>query len=187
MRYSYEFKRKCIEMYHHGLYSETPKGVNQRSFRKQIYLWVKLQESHGSEVLKHNDCQRKWTPEERYELVARVIAGESYSSVSLSAGINLGQLYLWVRKYKAYGYNGLIPKQKGRKPRNPDMKKKVIPNDLTPSEREELIRLRAETEYLKAENEVIKKLIALRHEKWAAQLKAKKQRSLKSSGKKDSN
>ncbi|PMC46116.1 transposase, partial [Lactobacillus iners] len=54
-----------------------------------------------------------------------------------------------------------------------------------PSEREELIRLRAETEYLKTENEAIKKLIALRHEKWAAELKAKKQQSSKNSVKKD--
>ncbi|MCT7738040.1 MAG: helix-turn-helix domain-containing protein, partial [Lactobacillus iners] len=65
--------------------------------------------------------------------------------------------------------------------------KKSKPTDLTPSEREELIRLRAETEYLKTENEAIKKLIALRHEKWAAELKAKKQQSSKNSEKKDTN
>ena len=65
------------------------------------------------------------------------------------------------------------------------MSKKSKTTDLTPSEREELIRLRAETEYLKTENEAIKKLIALRHEKWAAELKAKKQQSSKNSVKKD--
>ena len=67
------------------------------------------------------------------------------------------------------------------------MNKKKILTDLTPSEREELIRLRAETEYLKTENEAIKKLIALRHEKWAAELKAKKQQSSEDSEKKDTN
>ncbi len=59
MRYSYEFKRKCVEMYRKGILPEIPDGM----------------------------------------------------------------LYQWVRKYKIYGYNGLIPKQKGRKPKNPDMKK----------------------------------------------------------------
>ena len=83
------------------------------------------------------------------------------------------------------GYEGLVAKRKGRPPKEPQMKKKEIPAELTPSEREELIRLRAEIEYLKAENEVIKKRIALRHEKWAAELKAKKQRSSKNSVKKD--
>ena len=53
------------------------------------------------------------------------------------------------------------------------MKKNVIPAPLTESEREELIRLRAENEYIKAENEVIKKRIALRQEKEVARLKAK--------------
>ena len=65
--------------------------------------------------------------------------------------------------------------------------KKAKPQKLNESEREELIRLRAENEYIKTENEVIKKEIALREQKQAAQLKAKKQRSSKNSAKKDSN
>ena len=65
--------------------------------------------------------------------------------------------------------------------------KKEEARPLNESEREELIRLRAENEYIKAENEVIKKRIALRQEKFAAQLKAKKLRSSKSSTKKDIN
>ena len=64
------------------------------------------------------------------------------------------------------------------------MKKSIISSELTP-EKEELIRLRAEIEYLKTENEAIKKSIALRREKEVAQLKAKKQQSLKNSVKKD--
>ena len=64
------------------------------------------------------------------------------------------------------------------------MKKKIEPAELMPSEREEMIRLKARIEYLEAENAVIKKEIALREERWAAQLKAKKQRSSKNSVKK---
>jgi hypothetical protein len=67
------------------------------------------------------------------------------------------------------------------------MKKNIEPRPLSESEREELIRLRAEIEYMKAENEVIKKRIALRREMAAAQLKAKKQRLSKNSEKKDIN
>lgn len=48
-----------------------------------------------------------------------------------------------------------------------------------------MIRLRAENEYLRAEIAVIKKEIALREERWAEQLKAKKQRSSKNSVKKE--
>ena len=64
-------------------------------------------------------------------------------------------------------------------------KSDIIPRKLTESEYEELIRLRAENEYIKAENAVIKKEIALREERQAALLKAKKQRVSRNSEKKD--
>ena len=92
----------------------------------------------------------------------------------------------WVKQYKIYGYDGLNLK-KGRRSKESTMKKTVKPSELSISEREELIRLRAETEYLRTENEAIKKLIALRREKEVAQLKAKKQQSSKNSEKKDTN
>ena len=67
------------------------------------------------------------------------------------------------------------------------MKGTQSPRPLSESEREELIRLRAEIEYIKAENAVIKKEIALREEKEAARLKAKKQQSSKNLEQKDTN
>ena len=69
------------------------------------------------------------------------------------------------------------------------MKKMNINNPRKPEETEyeELIRLRAENEYMKAEVAVIKKEIALREEKQAALLKAKKQRLSRNSAKKDTN
>ena len=188
MRYSYEFKRKCVEMYHRGEYPETPNGISEERFHWQVRKWVRIEESCGPDALRHKNQNKEWTLEERYALVARVLAGDSIKNVAYSAGINTGQLYEWVRKYKIYGYNGLILK-KGRKPKDPDMKKVGTRKPPKPneSEYEELIRLRAENEYMKAEIEVIKKEIALREEKEAARLKAKKQQSLKSSEKTDSN
>ena len=186
MRYSYEFKRKCVELYRDGKWPATPEGVKQRRFRYEIREWVRIEEANGPEALKHQSRNKNWTPESRYELVAQVLAGKSISGVAMEAGINSGLLYQWVRKYKAKGYNGLVDIKKGRSPKDPEMK--IIdhnkPRELEESEYEELIRLRAENEYIKAENAIIKKEIALREEKEAARLKAKKQRSSKNSGKK---
>jgi transposase len=126
-----------------------------------------------------------WTAEEKYELVAKVLAGESCTKTAIEAGISKGLLYQWVRCYKIKGYQGLVAQRKGRPPKEPDMKKKTEPAELTPSEREEMIRLRAENERLRAEIAVVKKEIALREERCAAQLKAKKQRSSRNSAKKD--
>ncbi len=61
------------------------------------------------------------------------------------------------------------------------------PRKLQESEYEELLRLREENALIKAENEVIKKEIALREEKEAARLKARKQQSSKNSATEDTN
>ena len=187
MHYSYEFKLMCVELYHSGSYPDIPEGVNPDTLKSNIRQWARLVDLHGPEVLKPKVFNKVWTPEEKFELVSKVIAGIPKKKVAIEAGINPGMLYQWLHKYKLQGYNGLVESKKGRPTKEPRMKKSTNPLPLTESEREELIRLRAENEYIKAENEVIKKRIALRQEKWAAQLKAKKQQSSKNSEKRDTN
>lgn len=190
MHYSYEYKIKCIDMYRQGQWPEKPETIkDEQDFHKMIRGWSRIEENCGIEALKHKASNKKWTAEERYELVAKVLAGNSIKNTAYEAGINSGMLSRWVHKYKTKGYNGLVEKKKGRpgKVSNMNSKKAVTPASLTESEREELIRLRAENEYIKAEIEVIKKRIALRQEREAARLKAKKQQSSKNFEKKDSN
>ena len=185
MRYSYEFKLKCVDLYRQGKWPDTPTGVKEKTYHDMIRMWVRQEEKAGAESLQHKKQNKDWTAAEKYEYVAKVLAGESYKEIAISAGIECSLLYQWVRRYRMKGYEGLVAQRKGRPPKETDMKKKVIPAELTPSEREEMIRLRAENERMRAEIAVIKKEIALREERYAAQLKAKKQRSSKNSGKKD--
>lgn len=188
MKYSYEFKKQCVQSYQEGRWEPTPEGISDESFHKYIRYWTSLEEAHGPEILKHGN-NISWTPDDKLEMVAKVIAGNSINSIAVENGINSGQLTSWVNKYKQYGYNGLKNKKKGRKPKNPSMKKKTepIPKELNKSEREELILLREENKKIKAENESIKKEIALREQNYAPQLKAKKQKSSKNFKKKDIN
>ena len=116
-----------------------------------------MEEACGPEVLHHKSQKKGWTAEEKYELVAKVLAGVSNKEVAFTAGINDGLLYQWVRCYKTKGYRGLVEQRKGRPPTEPDMKKQIVPAELPPSEREEMIRLRAENERLRAEIAVVKK------------------------------
>ena len=189
MRYSYEFKRKCVEMYRQGILPDIPEGISKSEFQHQIRKWTRIEDAQGPDALRRKGSNKVWSPEEKLIPVSKVIAGESITSVALNVGISTGMLYQWVRKYKIYGYNGLIDKKKGRKSKDPDMKKIGTRKPPKPneSEYEELIRLRAENEYMKAEIEVIKKEIALREQKEAARLKAKKQRLSKNFEKKDTN
>ena len=186
MKYDFVFKLNSVELYRNGQWPDTPTGISQKDFRKRVKTWAKLADLHGINALRHPTTCTEYTAEERYSLVARVLAGESQKSVALSAGINDSQLSNWVKQYKIHGYDGLDLK-KGRRSKEISMKNTDRPDELTISEREELIRLRAEAEYLRTENEAIKKLIALRREKEVAQLKAKKQQSSKNSAKKDIN
>ena len=185
MRYSFEFKVACIDKYRQGLWPVTPEGIKEENFHQTIRKWARIEDALGLDALRHKNFNKEWTVEEKLKLISRVLAGESLKSVAYSVGIEDSLLRMWVTKYKAKGYNGLVDMKKGRPTKEPQMKKDVNPTPLTESEREELIRLRAENEYIKAENEVIKKRIALRQEKEAARLKAKKQQSSKNSVKKD--
>ena len=187
MKYDFIFKLNAVEMYRSGQWIDTPKGIGQKNFRKRIVQWSKIADIHGLDYLRHPTSCKERSAEYRYKLVARVLAGESQKSVAISEGIDGGVLSKWVQLYKIKGYEGLNLKKGRKSKKGNSMSEEKIPTDLTPSEREELIRLRAETEYLKAENEAIKKSIALRHEKWAAELKAKKQQSSEDSEKKDTN
>ena len=184
MKYSYEYKRKCVELHRQGKWPETPKDIPKRNFHNTIRIWTRIEDKCGPEALQHKNQSKIWSPEEKYELVAKVLAGASNKDTAISAGINDGLLYQWVRCYKIKGYQGLVAQRKGRPPKEPEMKKKIEPAELTPSEREEMILLRAENERLRAEIAIVKKEIALREERCAAQLKAKKLRSSKNCVKK---
>ena len=178
MHYSYEFKLECVQFYKKtGTFPTTPKKVKPRSFKDKVRIWVRLYDKHGAEVLKRSNEHKNWTPEDKLVLINQYKNGKSINTVAIDFGINEGLLYSWIRKYEKLGYNGLVNNKKGRSRMNADMSKKITKQrELTESELEELIRLRERCAYLEAESEAIKKEIALREEKEAAQLKAKKQR-----------
>ena len=189
MRYSYELNwnvynsiKKQAHIHQH------PRKSNNILLDIKLENQQRMYDKHGPNILKHSNGNYKWTPDAKLVLINQYLTGKSMTSVAIDAGIDKGLLYSWIRKYEELGYNGLVESKKGRKCKNPDMNKKtIVQRDLNETELEELIRLRAENEYIKAEIEVLKKSIALRKEKEAAHLKAKKQRSSKERKSKDTN
>ena len=185
MKYSYEFKLKCVNNYKQGKQNVKPEQMTPKAFRDQIREWVRLFDLFGPDGLKHKQFNKDWTSEKRYELVAKVLAGQSCSSTAIEAGINSGLLYQWVKKYKQDGMDGLELRRKGRPPKGGYImtkSKKDKPEKLTQSEKEELILLREKEKYLEAENAYLKKLAALTVKKKAeSSAKAKKQPSSKGS------
>ena len=158
MRYSFEFKMKCVELYRQGIWAETPEKVKQKSFRRRILNWDKIEKIHGPKGLERVKRQRNWTVDEKLTFVLQILNGKTLTEVSFSEGISDGLLSSWVHKYLTYGYNGLKNKKKGRPlSKEPIMNKKSVLDNLSESEREELVRLRERNAYLEAENAVIKK------------------------------
>ena len=176
MKYSLEFKLECVNKYKNGDFIILPPGLRSRdSFMAHIRTWVKTYDDLGIDGLKHSSTNKNWTPEKRFELVAKVLAGNSIQSVADKAHINNGQLYHWVIRYNEKGMDGLQCK-KGRPTKQFVMKKKTKKTKLSISEQEELKLLRERNEYLEMENEYLKKLDALVSKREAAEAKAKKQK-----------
>ena len=176
MKYSWEFKLECVTKYKNGEYI-THQGTRRQhgNFMKHVKVWVKNYDDLGIDGLKHSSTDKNWSPEERFELVARVLAGNSIRLVAKNAHINSGQLYQWLRRYKEKGMDGLKCK-KGRPTKQLVMKKKTKKTKLSISEQEELKLLRERNEYLEMENEYLKKLDALVSKREAAEARAKKQK-----------
>ena len=141
MRYSYKFKRNAIELFYQGEWPKTPAGVSKPIFHNQIREWVKLEQVHGPDINKYRGTDKHWSPKEKYELVCQVLSGQALKAVAIVAGINSGQLYQWVHKYKTLGYNGFINKPKGRPSKDYQMKvtKTISPRKLKESEYEDWI------------------------------------------------
>ena len=87
MRYSYEYKKMCVEMYRQGKRPETPEGVSTDQFHHAVVEWHRLEKACGTEVLRHKKQNKVWTAEEKYELVAKVLAGASCTETAIAAGI----------------------------------------------------------------------------------------------------
>ena len=147
-------REQRIEIYHKRKSGVTiPSLCKQYGINKNmIWYLVKLIDKHGEDVLRR-DSNRYYSPQLKLEMINKVlIDNQSIKSVSLEYGLTSdGMLNNWIKYYKENGYN-IVEKKRGR---SPTMKKEVKPIDLNDKDAiikakdEEILRLKAENEYLK--------------------------------------
>jgi len=172
MKFTLEDKKKIIELGKQGIgYRTIAKefGVQHSTIRRMLSKY----ELHGIDGIMHPIKNRKYTAEFKLEVINRAYQGEPKSSLSFEYNLH-GECTIisWMKKYEELGYNGLEGKQGRPRGRPKIMTKEEKKNTpLTNEEREELIRLRKEKEYLEMENEVLKKLDALVKERLKRQEK----------------
>lgn len=145
--YSASFKQMVVEEYLAG-------GISQQSLAKKhgilapstIGCWVKVYNNHeeltesrpkGDYLMVKDNKTRKTTLEERIAIVEYCAANaNNYALTAKEFDCSYGQVYSWVKKYKAQGIEGLYDRRGRNKPAN----------ELT-----ELEKLQAENRLLKAQ------------------------------------
>ena len=162
-KYSKELKLEAVQAYLNGEGSyETLRKRFGLLSTKQLRNWVKWYNGHkefkerrGAGMEIYMTKGRKTTQEERVEIVAFCIEhGKDYPLTIETYGVSYQQIYVWVRKYKEKGIDGLKDGRGRTKP---------------VEEMSETERLRMENKILKAqlkdaemENKLLKKLRELK-------------------------
>ena len=157
MRYTKEFKLECIRKYKSGEHIADPPGITHHAFHNMVLRWTSIYDILGEKGLVHD--KPKLSTNEILVLIKRVESGESYSKVAYSVGRHESLVSKWHKIYLQDGIDGLKSLKSGRpmkeiKPKIEDTKKPLTLEDRI-KELEEI------NEYLRCENEYLKKLNAL--------------------------
>ena len=180
-KYSFEFKLKVVKDYlsgETGGYHFLAKKYDINGIT-QLRTWVNQYKKFGENALKKNMTKTFYSGEFKLRVIQyRQVNECSYREAANYFGISNGSTIAnWQRKYLEEGFEGLN-KSIGR-PRNmsKSSNEKNINKltNLNKSEKEELIKLREENEFLKASLEYEKKLGALIQEREQKTRKKQKQ------------
>lgn len=159
---TYEEKLKIVKENQEGyglIYLSKKHGISRDTIRG----WIDLYKILGEEGLKKSIKDNSYSGEFKLSVLEyRQINGLSYQETAEHFKIKRAStIATWQRKYKEEGFEGLCGKRGRPKKLGYSNMNKDKANELTPSEKEELIKLRQENLYLKARLEYEKKLEAL--------------------------
>lgn len=155
MKYSLKFKLKMIKLKKEGKMLEYPTECSRSTFRHKVRLWERIYDLHGEKGLEHKT--KSLSINEKETLVKRVLNGESITEISVLIGKETSEIIKWCKLYRQYGIDGLKLKKRGRK--------LIMPKRNKSTENKNSKYTDEEIEYILAENEYLKKLNALIHEK----------------------
>ena len=176
--YSKEFKLQVVKDYLNGEDSQESLALKYKiTSRSMVSRWVKLYNS-GKELEDYDPKgevytmkARRTTFKERLEIVKYVLDHDTnYKQAAEKYVLPYSLVYQWTQKYLEHGEDSLKYQKKGPKPKD------LIPDNL--SEKEKLLRenelLRRQLEYVKLENQVLKKKEQLEREAELQRLGRKK-------------
>ncbi len=161
MKYDLVFKQQVIAYYHQG-HSEIAVAEHFAVGAKDVSKWIKQFESGGIDAIRPKSSKSIYSAEFKYHvLMIMHNEGLSLSDTAIRFAISSPSLItVWSKAFDTNGMLGLMPKPKGKKPVSKSNKNNPYIVDK-PDDEKTLAELKRELEYLRVENEYLKKLDAL--------------------------
>ena len=130
---------------------------------------------HGIESFKEKRKNNKYSAEFKYNIVQRVLNGESKTGIAAELCVNKGMIFSWVKKYQELGYNSLTTNQGRPKKMKTKNKTTAIKNESTQlNDKDKRIKeLEERNAQLEMENDLLEKLRALVQQRTQQQNKKK--------------
>ncbi len=166
-KYNFELKLKIVMDYLEGY--DSAEDLSQKygvTTKSQIVKWINQYKQFGEDGLKKKMTKSNYSGEFKLGVLQyRKVNQSSYRETANHFNINNPSMIAnWQRKYNEEGFQGLN-RSVGRPSNMPESKKDKANKKITESEKEELLRLRKDNEFLKASLEYEKKLEALVRER----------------------
>lgn len=159
-KYKYELRLQCVELVLKEKRSVQQVALEQGVEVSFLRLWIRFYEKYGKAGLQSTD-KKQYSPAFK-QLVLETIDKEGLSLRATCLRFNIpsmSALQRWRKAYELKGYAGLIAQPKGRPEKMKQPIKRKPRKSTKPLTRED--ELLKENEYLRAENELLKKLQAL--------------------------
>ena len=159
VKYNYEFKLRCVSEVlkkHRSVYSVAYENSIASS---NLNRWIKFYTEFGNEGLLPRQKNKSYGANFKLK-VLQAIENKSISLSKACLTFNIPRestITSWQKRYEIEGAPGLQPRPKGR-PVTMAFKRKQRKTDKPLTREEELLK---ELEYLRAENEILKKFNAL--------------------------
>lgn len=159
-KYNYSFRLRCVESVIIGKESIRSISKKEGIQSSNLRLWLSFYEAYGASGLRER-VHQSYEPSFKLDVLS-TIERECLSLRSACVRFNIPSesiIINWQKKYRSKGSLGLILSKKGCIPKMKKPVKRKPKKSAKPLTREEELLL--ENEYLKAENELLKKLQAL--------------------------
>lgn len=159
VKYDYEFKLRCVEEVLKKHRSVNSVACENSIANSNLKRWISFYIEFGNEGILPRQKNKNYSANFKFKVI-QAIQNKSISLNKACLTFNIPKestIKSWQIKYEEEGLAGLEPKPKGR-PVPMQFKRKKRKSDKPLTREEELLK---ELEYLRAENEILKKFNAL--------------------------